>query len=380
MQLSRPTEDMVPEPGEPKTRRGSQLRRAESNGASWHAATSASQALSQADTATPESSAGGSLGGLGGDGGRARASEWLKEHKKKRSFIHIPSRSVDLGNGSGDGGGPTMEEIFGESSERTSRGSTGVALATGGSGSSREGGDGGGGRKKEKHRRNASASEAGMRSSLGLNNGGGGGSPAASTPEGGEGGSEEEEELVGADSAGNGGVVVKKSHAEKLEKMGDHEDQPDRMPADEKAKEDADAGKPKKEEGGKEKGRESGGGGKAAAASSLPNGGAGAPSSPTDGVNSVSVETGERDTASDEASFPGEGEQGEWKTSEEGEDDDDSEAEGNAQVTPKGSKKAPPGVASSPGSKRRLVTEVIGDGDDVDVTRPQDMDEGEVSY
>lgn len=33
--------------------------------------------------------------------------------------------------------------------------------------------------------------------------------------------------------------------------------------------------------------------------------------------------------------------------------------------------------ASTPGSKRRLVTEVIGN-DDVDVSRPQDMDEGEV--
>ncbi|CAM9860152.1 unnamed protein product [Scytosiphon promiscuus] len=36
-----------------------------------------------------------------------------------------------------------------------------------------------------------------------------------------------------------------------------------------------------------------------------------------------------------------------------------------------------PEDSSTPGSKRRLVTEVIGDGDDVDVSRPQDMDEGE---
>lgn len=36
-----------------------------------------------------------------------------------------------------------------------------------------------------------------------------------------------------------------------------------------------------------------------------------------------------------------------------------------------------PEGASTPGSKRRLVTEVIGN-DDVDVSRPQDMDEGEV--
>lgn len=36
-----------------------------------------------------------------------------------------------------------------------------------------------------------------------------------------------------------------------------------------------------------------------------------------------------------------------------------------------------PGASSTPGSKRRLVTEVIGD-DYMDVSRPQDMDEGEV--
>ena len=375
VQLSRPTEDMVPEPGEAKIRRGNQHQRAETNGASWHPASSMSNALSRDSSA--------SVGGIGGDGS-ARASEWasdiLKEHKKRRSFIHIPSRSVDLGGGGS--GGTSMADIFGDSSERSSRASTSVALTTSGSGSGlvngfggREGG--GGGAKGKKHRRNASGSSL---SSLALNYGGGGGSAAPPGDAGGR-GSEEAEELVGADSAGNGGVVVKKVDVEKLlERLRDGEDEPHKVPANRRAREETD--RSKKEEDRKEQDRREarGGGGVAAAASSLPNVGA----SPPDGVHSVSVELGERDAGESSSSSGGEGEgeqEGERKDAGEGEEDSESEPAWDAQLqlTPKASrKKAPPAAMSTPGSKRRLVTEVIGDGDDVDVSRPQDMDEGEV--
>eukprot|EP00752_Nemacystus_decipiens_P012739 g11283.t1 len=100
--------------------------------------------------------------------------------------------------------------------------------------------------------------------------------------------------------------------------------------------------------------------------------------SPPGLLGSTSVELEERrdGEAAAAAAEREDGEQGERKDAGEGEDND-SEAAWHAQLTPKASRKAPPAAMSTPGSKRRLVTEVIGDGDDVDVSRPQDMDEGE---
>eukprot|EP00903_Cladosiphon_okamuranus_P007903 g7635.t1 len=378
VQLSRPTEDPVLEPGEDNIRPGSQLRRAESNGASWHPGSSASEALSRQDSAMGSAaSSGRSLGGIGEDG-REWKSDVLKEHKKNRSFILIPS---------GGGGGTSMADIFGESSERSSRASTSVGLTTSGIGidigigigignnnatGKKPARKGGGGREdRDTHTRNASAPST---SCLGLPNGGTGKrGPAAA------------EEPVGADRSGDGGIVVGNANAEKPERLGAPEDPPGGLPVNRAAKDGGD--KPKKVEAWEEEDeirRENGGdgdGGKrgvvpAVAASSLPDGGSSRPN----GVHSVSVGAGGERRGGDASGDGQEGERkdaGEGDEDEEEEEDNDSEAAWNMQVTPKAARKAPPTAMSTPGSKRRLVTEVIGDGDDVDVSRPQDMDEGE---
>ncbi len=392
VQLSRPTEDMVPEPGEAKKlRRGSHLQRAESNGQSWHAATPAAKNLLAGprgvggDSPSTSSSMGANGRGVGGAGG-ATAAEWacevLKDHKKRRSFIHIPSRSVDLGgqgSGGGGGGGDPLADIFGEA-ERPSRASTAAGLTASISGSG-SGGLGSRGSSLEKPAKNAPGAAG---ASPGADGGGAAAEAGGAGPAAGGGGNPDDggsEELIGADSAGNDGVVVKKPDADRLELDGNPEGQPDRIPA-------AGKGKGAQEEGGDEARRREHGGENArrhavaAAAAAVAGGGGGmgagaaAPAGPSSrhdyGVDSIGVER-EQGGEEEEASAVGEG-------GPRGERQYAGGAGGRMSTpTPLGAKVPLAAMTSTPGSKRRLVTEVIGDGDDVDVSRPQGMDDAEVS-
>ncbi|CAM9408726.1 unnamed protein product, partial [Ectocarpus sp. 4 AP-2014] len=321
VQLSRPTEDVVPEPGKKKQRRGSHLQalahhhhqqqqqqhtdqyhrhhhQSSDVMASWHAPQSSnSLALPRSEAGLASTRAGGSVGSAG-------ALEDLKG--KEHSFYHIPSRSVDLGNG----GVGSLADIFNDA-ETSSRASTttGVVVSTGGA------------KHKEEDDDNASASS----SQCFL-------------------------ELVGADSAGYGGVYVQRS--------GGADDQPHRSPANRAARADGDEEKAVEGQEGRRR-------------SSFPT------SSPPRGLDGISSRRSSMAGLAEGGDLGGEGER---KDAEEGgdgggevkgwdpEQTDDSDGGGKA-TTPAG--------MSTPGSKRRLVTEVIGDGDDVDVSRPQDMDEGE---
>lgn len=380
VQLSRPTEDMVPEPGAPKPkRRGSQVphhHRAESNQASWHAPLS-NYSLARTDSAM---SVGGPVGGGGAHGASAWASEVLKEHKKRRSFIHIPSRSTESGNGNGNGSGNSLGDIFGDS-ERSSRASTCAALTTVDSAVGIAGVGVGGGRGRSnsassstgagpgtgKHKKSASASSwSSLRGLIDDNNVAVDDGPERESGEAGE-------EVGSADIAaaatttvgaagaagaagtnGGGGVVMKKeldANAAKLQQEGvDEKDHPDRVLASERAVAGAVGAGAGAETTNREEGR-----------------GASASPPPPQGLESNGAEQ-QRDgeaRAEGEAGGAQQGQADEMKDAEEG---------GPGDWAVRQAAAAP----STPGSKRRLVTEVIGD-DDVDVSRPQDMDEGEVN-
>ncbi|CAN0258652.1 unnamed protein product, partial [Ectocarpus fasciculatus] len=415
VQLSRPTEDVMPEPGAAKKqRRGSHMQALAHHHhqqqqqqqqqhqhqhhpstdvtASWHAPqTSNSLMLPRAESGLASSGGGGSLGSAGALG------ELLK--RKEHSFYHIPSRSADLGNGGG-----SLADIFNDS-ERSSRASTttGVVVSTsgysglfgvgGGSGANGGGGRGGGVEKhKEEDDDNASASSS--QCFLGARESGGSGgnadaaaaAAAAAVPS--EGSDEasadadaDVEELVGADSAGNGGVFVKRSDAEKIERCGGGDDQPDRVPANRKAKADGGDKQQKAAVEGQEGRRRSAGAEETSNGVDYSREGRRRASSPTSspahGLDGISSR---RSSIARLAEGGDLGEEGERKDAEEGGGGGggvkgwDPEQTGDSEG---GGKPTTPTAMSTPGSKRRLVTEVIGDGDDVDVSRPQDMDEGE---
>ncbi|CAN0431923.1 unnamed protein product, partial [Ectocarpus sp. 12 AP-2014] len=350
VQLSRPTEDVVPEPGTAKKqRRGSHVQALAhhhqqqqqqqqqhkdqyhhhsnhpSSGvtASWHAPQRSNSLAPPQSEAGPASSHGaGSLGSTGALG------DLLK--RKEHSFYHIPSRSADLGNG----GVGSLADIFNDA-ETSSRASTTTADNSGFCGV-------GSGRAKHKEEDDDNASASSSQCFL---------------------------ELVGADSAGHGGVLVQRS--------GGPGDQPHRGSANRAARADGDKEKAVKGQEGRRRSRaeDTDGGvdysreGRRRSSSPTP--------SSARGLDGISSRRSSMAGLAEGGDLGGEGER---KDAEEGggggggvkgwdlEQTDDSDGGGKATT---------PTAMSSPGSKRRLVTEVIGDGDDVDVSRPQDMGEGE---
>ncbi|CAN0354477.1 unnamed protein product, partial [Ectocarpus sp. 13 AM-2016] len=245
VQLSRPTEDVVPEPGTAKKqRRGSHVQALAhhhqqhpqqhkdqyhhhsnhpSSGvtASWHAPQSSNSLAPPQAEAGPASSRGaGSLGSTGALG------DLLK--RKEHSFYHIPSRSADLGNG----GAGSLADIFNDT-ETSSRASTTTADNSGFCGV-------GSGRAKHKEEDDDNASASSSQCFLGGRESGGGGNnaeaamaaAAAAVPSEGSDEASADEELVGADSAGYGGVLVQRS--------GGADDQPHRVSANRAARADGD--------------------------------------------------------------------------------------------------------------------------------------------
>eukprot|EP00904_Undaria_pinnatifida_P000673 jgi/Undpi1/10606/HiC_scaffold_29.g13056.m1 len=147
VQLSRPTEELVPEPG--KNRKNSIHRSDSITGiASWHASqgSSGAQNSAMASAAAAAAAAAAATGGsLGSSGGLGAGGEWViasanKERKKRGSFLHIPSRSADFagsGLGSGGVGGPVrrgsagnLRDIFGDDGSSGSSGSRASTAAT----------------------------------------------------------------------------------------------------------------------------------------------------------------------------------------------------------------------------------------------------------
>lgn len=350
VQLSRPTEDMEPELGMPKkNRRGSQLlhHRTESNQGSWTA--SSNHSLARTDSAM-SASVGGAVGG-GAGGASEWASEVLKEHKKRRSFIHIPSRSSkDLGNGNASG--RSMEDIFGEL-DRSSRASTCEGLTTADSGV----GVGGRGRGRsssicgstvtgvrKQHKKSASASS--WSSLRGLID-----DDDVAVDVGPEGDSGEAEAAVGSVGTATAAVVKKEmdAPAAKPQQRGvGEEDQLVKVPAD-----DGVPAAPVTGAGQDTTDREE--------ARGVP---ASPPPAPALGQKSRRGDEHDGEAPVEREAGGGQGHADERKDAEEG---------GSSGWEARRASAAP----STPGSKRRLVTEVIGD-DDVDVSRPQDRDEGEV--
>lgn len=375
VQLSRPTEELVPDPDKRRKsghHRSESSSGASSSGASWHPSHGK---LLGPDTGSCHGAAagGGSLGATASGGAAGWARDVVKEHKKRRSFIHIPSSSAaDFGGGAsgaapaGGGGAGGLDDIY-LSSTKPVGGGRETSVARGGScrgfnavGAAGDGGNGGGNGNGYRSNENgclACSPNLGVVGVCGSGNRSRSGSTGAAVQ-------------VDADV----GVIEGMSGV------------PSVVAAAAAAAEAAEA---------------------TASFAAMTNGKAGASSKPAAngdiemdfvhpppcldrasgdcGVLGGEDQLGARGEARGDAAGDRVG--GAERRREEEEEDDggdmDHVDESKHERDPDDNKHTPatdintPGTSSTPGSKRRLVTEVIGD-DDVDVSKPQDMDEGEV--
>lgn len=292
-----------------------------SSGASWHP--SHSKLLGGFGESVGASSIGGSLGSSAPGGAAGWANGVVQEHKKKRQFRHIPSRSVDFGSS----GAPAVQDMFSTG---------GDGLANGGASGSGGIGEGTGGAAAAAAAAGAVAAAAVAGAAVGAGAGAGAGANATvrSSRSGSRASSNaaalSPERVFGDSRSGSVSGLLSASTGAAATTAGELE----------------------------------------AAGSKDVDGAAGEGSSSPSNLDRKGGDEG--------------GGEGEWGAGEgeRGMDEGDESKHSGEPVEKEQSKLEAtdintPGNVSTPGSKRRLVTEVIGD-DDVDVSKPQDMDEGEV--
>lgn len=346
VQLSRPTEELVPDTTE-TSRKGSTSghHKSESITQSWHPTHAKLLAADSIHSST--GGGGGSLGSsapgvaaswAGGEAGRD-SKEQHQQHqqqpRKRGSFSHAPSPSIDLGSNAGLGGeGGGLADIFG--AKIGSRGRSSSSTFHGGydTNAGRGSGDGGG-------------PESGVPNNTSLASPPPGSSGGAATPPG-----------TGDDgAAGNDGEAVGNA-------MGDHA----------VAKDDVVVHRPVGN-----RVVPQGGVAQAAEHMSLPTkssargAAANIPQEKRPSDTSTAIREGtehalQEDSTVEEKAGGDQARPGFLAADDESKDPEKLAGEGLH---------TPDGANSTPGSDRRLVTEVIGD-DNVDVSKPQDRDEGEV--